>query len=72
MISWLRMSMDENETELLRLLYTRIGMTMEDASDIALKLGGPVSAFEPDEVQKLELAVERISALTQAAHRILE
>lgn len=69
-IPWLRDVMDENETEFVRLLYTRIGMVMEDASIIAIELGGPGSTFDSDKIAELEKSVSAISALMDAAKSI--
>ena len=59
--------MDKNETELVRLLYTRIGMVMEDNSVIALELGGQIDGLDPTKIGELERAVRQISALCDAA-----
>jgi hypothetical protein len=64
--------MDEIDTELLRLLYTRIGMEMEDASIIALDLGGPRGRFKQEKVPKLRQSVAIISKLADAAQSIAE
>lgn len=64
--------MDENEVELLRLIYTRIGMTMEDASVIALELGGPRSEFDPVKTGALRRSVDIIAALIAAAQALSE
>lgn len=64
--------MDENETELLRLLYTRIGMAMEDASIIAIELGGPNSRFRQKKVVELRRSIAAISKLIDAAQSISE
>lgn len=64
--------MDEDRAELVRQLYTRIGMEMEDASVIALELGAPQSAFDPRKIQKLEKAADTIAQLTKAARSIVE
>ena len=62
--------MDENKTELLRLLYTRIGMIMEDASIIALTLGGARSTFEENSVADVAKAAQAISSLQAAAQAL--
>ncbi len=67
---WLRAGMDEDSAELVRQLYTHIGMAMEDASVIALDLGAPGSIFDADKVKKLEEAAELIVQLTKAARSI--
>jgi len=64
--------MDESETELLKLLYTRIGMEMEDASIIAIELGAPSSTFDRDKASKLSRTVEKITALADAVQSIAE
>ncbi|MEL7218165.1 MAG: hypothetical protein AAGK01_07010 [Pseudomonadota bacterium] len=64
--------MDENETELLRLLYTRIGMVMEDASILAIDLGAPSSQFDPDKVEALRKSVATITKLMDAVQSIAE
>ena len=64
--------MNDNEAELLKLIYTRIGMIMEDASIIALELGGPKSKLEADKRVELSEAVEVIIALWGAADALRE
>ncbi len=64
--------MDANQAELLRLIYTRIGMELEDAGIIALELGAPRSQFERKKVAELSKAVDAITALTKAAQLIAE
>lgn len=64
--------MDENETELLKLLYTRIGMTMEDASILAIDLGSPSSQFDPVKIVELKKSIATISKLMDAAQSIAE
>lgn len=64
--------MDESETELLRLIYTRIGMIMEDASINALELGGPRSTFNAGKIATLERSIRKLSALYQAAKAMRE
>jgi hypothetical protein len=59
--------MEENETELVRLLYTRIGMVIEDATIMAIELGAPGSIFDPDRIAELGKSVSAISALMDAA-----
>jgi succinylglutamate desuccinylase len=69
---WRRSAMDEDSAELIRQLYTRAGMTMEDASVIALELGAPRSTFDPNKIQKLEETADTIVQLTKAARSIVE
>ncbi len=59
--------MDDNEATLVRLIYTRIGIIMEDASIIALDLGGPESAFDDAGGTLLAKAVVAIASLLDAA-----
>ncbi len=64
--------MDENETELVRQLFTRIAMNMEDASVIAINLGGPSSRLDPAQIEELSKSVAAISKLMEAAQSISE
>ena len=64
--------MDEHEKELARLLYTRVGMVMEDASAIALELGSPKSDFDPVKLERLEADARTIVHLINAAQSIVE
>lgn len=57
--------MDECEAELLRLLYTRVGMIMEDASVLAINLCAPSSAFDAEQVAKLQQAPDAIASLAR-------
>jgi len=59
--------MDENEAELLRQIYTRIGMIMEDVSIVALELGAPATSLEREKIAALSDAVATISSLNAAA-----
>jgi len=59
--------MDDDTAELIALLYTRIGMIMEDASVIALTLGGPRSGFSEEALAELERAFASMSSLLAAA-----
>jgi hypothetical protein len=70
--TWLGHPMDASQEELLRLLYTRIGMELEDASIIAIDLGSPRSTFDPSSQLKLRKSVDAISALTAAVEALLE
>jgi len=62
--------MDEDSAELVRQLYTRIGMVMEDASVIALELGAPQSTFDTGNVSELEEAARSIVHLDNAARSV--
>lgn len=64
--------MDQAEIELLRLLYTHIGMEMIEAGDHALRLGGPKADFDPEEIAKLEWHIAKGTALLLAAKAIQE
>ena len=71
-IPWLLVCMDEGKAELARMLYTQVGMAMEDASGIALKLGGSRGTFTASETEKLEQAANTITHLLQAAKALQE
>lgn len=45
--------MDEDQAELLKLIFTRFAMMIEDASVVALELGGRSNEFEPVKVDEL-------------------
>lgn len=62
--------MDDDTAELSALLYTRIGMIMEDASVIALTLGGPRNGFSEEALVEMERAVAAISSLLIAARSL--
>lgn len=70
--AWLGRGMDEADIELLRLLYTHIGMEMIEAGDSALRLGGPRKGFDGEEISDLERSIAKITALLQAANVIRE
>lgn len=59
--------MDDHEAELIKLIYTRIGMVMEDASIIALKLGGPASLLDREQADQIRRAAKTITSLADAA-----
>ena len=59
-------AMDEHTNELIAQLCTRIGMIMEDASVVALTVGGLTVKERDDAIAALEAAAERISALVAA------
>lgn len=67
---WLRTYMDDDKAELIKQLYTCAGTVMEDASIIALELGGPRSAFAQEETDRLERAAQSITHLLQAARSL--
>ena len=58
--------MDEDTSELTAQLCTRIGMIMEDASVVALTMGGLVGVERNDAIVVLADAAERINALVAA------
>lgn len=64
--AWLRWVMDEDEVELLKVLFTHIGMEMVEAGDEALRLGGPASAFDPTEIAELDRSISKVTALLHA------
>lgn len=64
--------MDEGTAELVRLLYTRIGIIMEGASVVALELGGPGSDFRVQAVADLAKASKSITCLLDVAKMLSE
>lgn len=62
--------MDETDSELLKLIYTKVGTVMEDASVIALELGGPNGGLNQDARVRLASAVASIAALLAAVNAI--
>lgn len=62
--------MDENQAELLRLIYTRIGMIMEDTSVVALELGAPSSEFAHTRIDELNRSIAVIETLASAAQKL--
>lgn len=64
--------LDDHEAELIKMIYTRIGMVMEDASIIALNLGGPASPLDSEQAQKIRRAAKAITALVDAADALCE
>lgn len=69
---WLRAPMDANHLKAPQAIYTQIGMIMEDAAIIALKLGGAQPDPDPADIKELEKAVEEIVQLIGAAHSLAE
>ena len=69
-LPWLRADMDDEKVELIRVLYTHVGMAMEDASIMALELGGPRSAFDGQKIAKVEESAATITRLLQAARSL--
>ena len=68
----LPVAMDEIDAELLRLIYTRIGATMEDASIVAIALGSSSSGFDIKERVKIDRAIKLLSALSETAQLLHE
>lgn len=68
----LPLPMDENETALVRLLYTRIGIIMEESSVTALELGGPRSKLDPANLRRLKASTHKLVALAYAAKALRE
>ncbi|MEM6857913.1 MAG: hypothetical protein AAF559_08580 [Pseudomonadota bacterium] len=64
--------MDDCQSETPQAIYTEIGMLMEDAAVVALKLGGKRDDLDPASVQELERAVQKIVELMKAAQSIAE
>ena len=60
-------AMEDDTSELIVQLCTRMGMIMEDASVVALTVGGLTGKERPHAIAELEAAAERISALVAAA-----
>ena len=52
-------------------MCTRIGMMMEDASAVALTIGGLAPADRPTALLKIERALDQINALVSAAKTLL-
>lgn len=70
--AWLHCLMDDDKAELIRQLYTWVGMAMEDASSIAIDLGSPQSEFSIEEIAKVEAAATNIAHLLKAARSLQE
>lgn len=64
---WLRVPMGERTPLTASEIYTKIGIIMEDASLVALKLGGSRAELEPAKLHELETAVDEINQLMRAA-----
>ncbi len=59
--------MDDNARDLMDQLCTRIGMIMEDASELALTIGGTNETDRAEQLTQLAEASACISALVGAA-----
>jgi hypothetical protein len=66
----LRAVMDDDARDLVNQLCTRIGMIMEDASELALTIAGVDRAGRPERLTQLADASTRIAALLRAAMAI--
>jgi hypothetical protein len=64
--------MDEDTADLIRQLYTRVGMALEDAGLVALTLGSPRSTFDPEKVAELDVKIEQAGHMLKAAHSLHE
>lgn len=63
--------MDDDDHDLIARLCTRIGMIMEDASPIALGVGGMDHARRRAAIAELSAAASQIAALLTAAELLL-
>ncbi len=72
-LAWSRrgVSMDDHTDDLIAQLCTRIGMIMEDASVIALTVGGKSPSDRLDVIDELDDAAKRINALVAAVRALL-
>jgi hypothetical protein len=70
-LSRLRHDMDEATADLIAQLCTRIGMIMEDASVVALTIGGRKPENFSADFAELEVAAARVTALVAAAKILL-
>lgn len=68
--AWLRYGMDEADIELLRQIYTHIGMELVEAGDSALNLGGAQTNFDPAEIAELDRLITKVTAMLHAANAI--
>jgi hypothetical protein len=64
--------MDDDTTDLIARLCTRVGMIMEDASVIALTISGSEPGDLPLAIDELEGAARQIKALVAAARALLD
>ena len=62
--------MDDETTEIVAQLCTRIGMIMEDTSSIALMIGGLSQEERLAAIAELDVAADKISALTNAVRAL--
>ena len=64
--------MDDDTTDLIERLCTRVGMIMEDASVIALTVSGNEPGYLRVAIDELEGAARRTNALIAAARALLD
>ena len=64
--------MEDDTRDLIVQLCTRVGMIMEDASVVALTIGGLASEDRQTALEEIRKAAERISALVEAARLMLD
>lgn len=64
--------MDQDTANLIACLHTRIGMIMEDASVVALELGGARDYDQRARIEELSKSVSQMAALLAAAHALNE
>jgi len=63
--------MDDDTTELIKCLCTQVGMIMEDASVVALTVGGKDPGNSQAAIEELDRAARQITALISAARALL-
>lgn len=63
--------MDDDTADLVRLLCTRAGMIMEDASPMAIMVGGKASGELCAIIEKLQAQIRRVNALLTAAQGLI-
>jgi hypothetical protein len=66
------MTVDDDTADLVRLLCTRAGMIMEDASSAAILIGGKAPAEMLVMIKELQLQTMRSAALLAAARAMLD
>lgn len=63
-------AMDDDTAELVTLLWTRIGIIMEDACVIALRVGSKENHAREDSLAQLAIAIETMNQLVRAARAL--
>jgi hypothetical protein len=66
------LSMDDDIDDLIAQLYTRIGMIMEDASVVALTIGGLEREKRVTSIDEVETAANRIAELIAATKALMD